>query len=520
MPSLLTLCLLALMGTQLYCHADQETADSKLANKRYVYYRDFGAKGDGKTDDFQAIVKAHAFANKHQRKVVAGKGLTFYLGGSDTSAIIRTDTDLRGAHFIIDDTAVENRRSNIFIVPATSSAIVLKNLKSLKKGQAKIAPPTNQPCLVEVTNAHTKHYIRSGANQNSGASQTDVFLVDQYGKVDKHTPILWNFDSVTQAKAYPIDTQTLTILGGTFTTIANHAKSKYTYYSRGISIQRSNVVIDGISHRIKNEGHQGAPYHGFLNITRCAKVKVKNAKFSGHKTYRTIGSAGRPVSMGTYDLLISKSINVSFSHCSQINDIHDRSLWGIMASNYCKNLLYDHCTLSRFDAHKGVFNAYIKNSTLGHAGITVIGHGTLLIENTSIMSRQSFVNFRSDYGSTWDGECVIRHCKFQPIATKNVAIFSGSNSGQHDFGYPCSMPKRITIESLHIHDPKSSKNPPTLFSNFNPHYKNPNYREKFPYAKTKRVTLKDVTTTSGKKLRVSNNPSLFRNVQVIWDPPH
>ena len=41
------------------------------------------------------------------------------------------------------------------------------------------------------------------------------------------------------------------------------------------------------------------------------------------------------------------------------------------------------------------------------------------------------------------------------------------------------------------------------------------YQEKFPYVKTKEVFLKNITTTSGKKLIVSNNAFLFKDVKVI-----
>ena len=34
------------------------------AEKKVVFYRDFGAKGDGKTNDLPAIAKAHEYANE------------------------------------------------------------------------------------------------------------------------------------------------------------------------------------------------------------------------------------------------------------------------------------------------------------------------------------------------------------------------------------------------------------------------------------------------------------------------
>jgi hypothetical protein len=42
--------------------------------------------------------------------------------------------------------------------------------------------------------------------------------------------------------------------------------------------------------------------------------------------------------MGSYDISVNRAVNVSFVNCSQTNDINDRTYWGIMGSNYCKNL--------------------------------------------------------------------------------------------------------------------------------------------------------------------------------------
>lgn len=489
----------------------------KFKARGYVRYRDFGAKGNGKTDDIDAIAAAHAFANEHGLSVKADEGATYYIGGKERTAIIRTDTDFGTAAFIIDDTEVQNRRASIFKVSSSLQPFKLEGISSLKRDQQKIDASLPGPCLITVTNSNVKHYIRYGLNQDNGSSQTDIFVVDENGKVDMNAPIIWDFDQITEITALPIDEKTLNITGGRFTTIANQAESKYTYYSRNIAIKRSNVVVDGLEHRITGEGDHGAPYGGFLSIGDCSYVTVKNTILTGHKTYRTIGSAGKPVSMGTYDLSVGRALNVSFINCSQTNDINDRTYWGILGSNYCKNLLYDGCTLSRFDAHKGVANATIRNSTLGHMGINAIGSGTFTVENSTIRGR-SLINLRSDYGSTWEGEFVIRDCTFVPSDGKptSASLISGSYSGQHDFGYTCYMPERIIIENLHIEDSNHPEDyqGPAIFTNFNSKMIDDSYEEQFPYVKTKKVILKNVTTASGKSLRVSDNPFMFREVKV------
>lgn len=482
-----------------------------------VRYSNFGAKGDGQTDDIDAIAATHAFANQHNLLVKADKGATYYIGGKERTAVIRTDTDFGTAAFIIDDTQVQNLNAPVFMVGSSLQAFNLEGVTSLKRNQEKIKVSLPANCLITVTNSNVKRYIRFGLNQNNGSAQTDIFVVDKNGKVDMAAPIIWDFDQITEITALPIDEKQLNLTGGRFTTIANQAESKYTYYSRNITIKRSNVVVEGLEHRITGEGDQGAPYNGFINVNNCAYVTVKNTILTGHKTYSTIGAAGKPVSMGTYDIIVNRAINVSFVNCTQTNDIKDTKYWGIFGSNYSKNLLYDHCTLSRFDAHMGVANATIRNSTLGHMGINAIGSGVLTVENCTIYGR-NLVNLRSDYGSTWEGEFFIRNCVFVPAggSPTSASLIGGSNSGQHDFGYTCYMPERISIENLRIDD---SNHPegyqgPAIFANFNPQMTDASYQEKFPLVRTREVLLKKVTTTSGKTLRISDNPFLFKDVKI------
>lgn len=483
-----------------------------------VRYSDFGARGDGKTDDMDAIAATHAFAGQYGLRVKADEEATYYISGKARTAVIRTDTDFGTAAFIIDDTNVEDRNAPVFLVSSGLAPFELKGISSLRRDQAKIDVSLPGTCLITVTNADVRHYIRFGPNQDNGSAQTDIFVADKDGRVDMDAPIIWDFDRITGITALPIDEKTLTITGGRFTTIANQAESKYTYYSRNMAIRRSNVVVDGLEHRVTGEGDHGAPYGGFINIGDCAYVTVKNTVLTGHMTYRTIGSAGEPVSMGSYDISVNRALNVSFVNCSQINDINDTRYWGILGSNYCKNLLYDHCVFSRFDAHKGVANATIRNSTLGHMGINAIGSGTLTVENTTVRG-WSFINLRSDYGSTWQGTFIIRNCIFVPARPARVALIGGSYSGQHDFGYTCYMPERITIENLKIDDSNHPEDyqGPAIFTDFNPQMTGDTYVEQFPYVRTREVILRNVITASGKPLRVSDNPFMFRDVKVRKD---
>lgn len=73
--------------------------NASLNEKKYVSYEDFGAVGDGVTDDFRAIRDAHAYANEKGLPVLGTPGKNYLIFdtslGTDSilSVEIRTDVD-------------------------------------------------------------------------------------------------------------------------------------------------------------------------------------------------------------------------------------------------------------------------------------------------------------------------------------------------------------------------------------------------------------------------------------------
>ena len=172
----------------------------------YVTYELFGAVGDGKTDDFEAIIKTHEYANANGLTVFANETATYYIGGANKTAYIMSDTDWSTARFVIDDTQVENRSSWVFnVAPSQGGMSITDKFSTLKADANNIGTSLDSKSLVVLTDSNVKRYIRKGANQNSGSNQTDVILVDNNGNIDAETPLIWDFDAITSATAYPVD---------------------------------------------------------------------------------------------------------------------------------------------------------------------------------------------------------------------------------------------------------------------------------------------------------------------------
>ncbi len=483
-----------------------------------VSYEAFGAVGDGVADDLPAIVAAHAFANTHGLPVKTKPDATYHLGRRGLTAIVATDTDWGTSRFVIDDTDVENHRASLFAVRSLLKPVTLA-IPRLARDQQRLDVRPAQDCWVRVENNRKRVYIRRGLNQNNGTSQRDCFILRRDGTIEG--AIDWDYETITRVEARPIDVQPLVLRGGVFTTIANRMRQEkgYNYWSRNIDITRSNTTVVGVTHRITGEGDHGHPYNGFLAVSSCANVTLRECFVSGHKTYTTIGAAGKPVSMGTYDLSANEVVNFTLSGC-RMDNICDPTRWGVIGTNFCKNILLENCTLSRMDTHQGVSGTYtIRGCTLGHAGLNAIGRGTLTIEDSTLNGR-ALLSFRGDYGSTWEGTVVIRNSRWLPGcgAAVQPTLISGSNDGQHDFGYPCFMPSRVIIDGLAIDDRNHPRDyqGPYLFSDPDgaPQAAGP---APFPYRLTEQVTIRNLTTASGKAWRVSPDAAFAARVKVTVD---
>ena len=487
-----------------------------------VSYEAFGAMGDGVTDDLAAICEAHEYANAHGLSVRTKPDATYHLGSRALTAKIATDTDWNTSRFIIDDTQVEDHRVPLFEVRSLLEPEELQ-ISRLSRDQQQVDARPQRDCHVLVENANRRLYIRKGLNQNNGVPQHDCFILRRNGAVEG--AIDWAYDVITRIEARPIDERPLVLRGGVFATLANRMKQEvgYNYWARNIVITRSNTEIVDLTHYVVGETAVGHPYRGFLEARQCANITLRNCFATGHKIYSTIGAAGLPVNMGSYDLHANNVVNLRVIGC-RMNHILDRTRWGVIASNHCKNILLEDCILSRMDTHMGVSGTYtIRRCTLGHMGLNAIGRGVLTVEDSTLYGR-ALVNLRGDYGSTWEGDVIIRNSRWIPSCgdTCQPHMIGVVNDGLHDYGYPCFMPREIIIDGLFVDDTNHPEDYQGMYFFSDPDGMRdgiedlpPAAERPFPLEPCQTVRVRELTTASGKKPRLSPNAEMARSTVVI-----
>lgn len=442
---------------------------------RTVRYEDFGAVGDGVRDDYFAIKAAHDYANEGGQTVVGTPGKTYRLynlvntDGVADILTIRTNVIWEGVKFIIDDTGyTHNDANNTTLIQISSDyeAIEITDKTLIEKifsGHTVEKDFTGTlnwsdfgyGAVLLVRNANHKQFIRYGY-ENAGSTQKEIIVVDENGKIREETPFMFDYEDITSITVYRIDEREITISGGEFTRIASdvpQTRDDWGYFFRGLSITRSGAKLIGTSHLVtgelpgtaNNTEERGAPYGGFLGINYCTDVWVEDVTLTGRK-YSGIA--------GTYDFGAGYANNLTLYNVRQSNyyaadgktpTMDYKSYWGIGGTNYCKNLTYDSCLLSRFDAHEGLYNGKVINSTV--CNLELIGAGEMLIENTVFTPvNNPPIMLRGDYGCTWRGTLTVKDCTVRSVSGNDTILLS-SGWVNHYFGYVCYFPN-ILIDNL------------------------------------------------------------------------
>ena len=464
--------------------------------KEFITYEEFGAKGDGVTNDFFAMKAAHIAANESGLPIRGTEGKTYLITDTELDGVaesipIMTDVDWCGATIVVDDRDImwcegNNKKHNTtcFLVksPYDSVSVAKEYIDAINSEGGIIRGKTRKintglgfPAMLVLNNSNTMHYKRYGANNNPGSAQKELIIVDAEGNIDEKTPILYDFETVTSITAYRIDLPTLTIKNGLIISRASQINIVDKYYSinRGIRFSRPNTYVTNVRHKITDEILKGTlvdgvpfighSYNSFFQMHLTHNVCFEDCTFQSRAYYL----------QGTYEIGGWMSNLICFNNCDQYNFFKgDKEYplmpsfglwWGVAGTNSCKNMIYENCKLTRFDAHQGVVNGVIRNCEIGSIRLT--GGGDMLIEGTKIYNWDigNTLQLREDYGCTWRGTLTIKDSEIVDVKGNSaLTAVIVTRSANHDFGYKTYFPN-VVIDNLKIGNAKPLVN---LFSDF------------------------------------------------------
>ena len=500
-----------------------------------VYYEEFGAVGDGKTDDFLAIYNTHEFANECGQTVKADPDATYYIcdtaiyGSSVACAVIKTNVDWQGARFTVDDRHIDPAGATkkygsrpIFKVEPDCEMITLTDDATLEgllaaginrnTERIEIDVGHSGPLMIVPKNYSHKVYRRRGYSAYAGGEMHEVIVLSADGTVSPDTPIIFDYTDLYSVDVYKLDPDSaISIKNGVFTTRASRVNTIYTkengkrdaysgYLQRGITVYRPYTTVENVEHYITDEltiaesiGQDGeiiavgATYRGFFCAYNTNEVTFKNCVLTGHRCYpKPNGGTG-----GTYDFSGALSNKIDLEDCVQssffvtvqngviraaaegdrgavpsmaaadVIAVRDsgsrggfRMHWGIGGSNYCKNMEYIGSTLSRYDAHSGLCNGKIIDSTV--TCISLTGNGLLEVKNSRFFAEgtgygnNAIFRLRSDYGYTWEGDIIAEGVKAYVYPEDDIHVVSSGYSNWY-FGYTSHMPN-ISLTDTEFYD--------------------------------------------------------------------
>ncbi|HGN9059365.1 TPA: hypothetical protein ACK1ZN_003627 [Enterobacter hormaechei] len=429
--------------------------------KQSISFLEFGAIGDGVTNDAPAIAQAlnYAFANNLDVRQSSG---TFLLDGGTYLDIKSLNVDLTGC--VLKPTATW-----------TGQIVISQSVTPITYGSG--SAPVNG------VNASTSNSRGVGSNYLDGlASNTDldgcfiqlstsqpmfIFRDTAYTRVDFNR--VYNRGNIENPLRYGLGTNATSI--------------------KALKIRKDVQTIKGLT-----IDESLTRNYRIIYINQASRVRMINTSFVNRPITQNFSDSRIEINE-SYDVILdglfAPSVADSFTG---VGDIYSYTIgltnsmnieiknatangegWGATGSNNCANVKFENCDLSRIDFHMP-FQNYLKvnNCNIGRSGVLASGIGDLYVTNSTFNSSPDMVGniiaTRSDAGGFFDGDLYMENIKLTGLRNAvsgngiiNAAVTAGQGPSS---GSPISptLFNNITLKDIKIYPGSVSAYPGTLIT--------------------------------------------------------
>lgn len=378
-------------NAQVEAYRQEVQALKEAVAYSFVYVDDFGAVGDGITDDSQAFANAIAACNANG-SVLKTKGKTYAVGNA--AIVTKCSIDFNDATIILTGNAASDSFLEI-VDPAKvdytlTQSILTKDgvLDSRLYGKSF---SIISPLSMGVRDGATYYY-------------EGLYATDENGRFinKKYMP-----EIITGTYRF-IETKNLESTTLFFENVKIRFNSTTTNLETFAHVIRNNVIFRNVV--VEGAVDNTVNNRGTFYCHSCFNLIFEN--FMGYNPY------SKTVSGYVVDLYDCDSV--------QFNEFNVYSKsggsWPALAAQYCTNVTYEHCHTDRIDSHSsGTYTA--RNCTIQYANYSH-SYGNIIFEDCVFTGPENnhCVYFRGDFGLFPSGSLVFNNCEFFPRATNLDAV--------------------------------------------------------------------------------------------------
>lgn len=397
-------------------HSITETSPSQNSNwllivngnQPTVSLTQFGAKGDGLTNDTVAIQNALDFAFNNNKKVVQSSGVFFLDGGNYLT--IRSDCDFTGAVFkpsanwtgqivVTQNDAPVTYDSTSSVVTNINATSALNRAAGSAYFDGLVSDTTLNGCYVQMTSPQQMYTFRD-------AIQTRLELNRFYNRGNAEVPLRYQLpNTITSIKALKIKNNVTTVTGLCVDeSLTTRYRIIYIYQISRCILRNTSFFNRPITQNFSDSR---------IDIEGCYDLTV-----DGLFAPSVADSFDGTGDIYSYTIGLATSMNVKIKNASAGGEG-----WGANGSNDCCNIIFEDCDLNRIDFHKPFQQKLTVNRCkIGRWGILVTGMGDLVVHDPVFVAGQdgssSYIATRADAGGWFDGDLYITN-----------PVFTGRNSG-------------------------------------------------------------------------------------------